>query len=218
MSLLLTGIGVDNQPSGGSPISFVQGANIAGTSATSESLAFTSANTAGNLIIAVLTITASTGAPTFSDTRGNTYTVVSYFVGAAKIALAYAKNIAGGANTVTATWPGAATGRMAIHEYAGASVTAPLDTFVTATGTTVPGGSTDNVSVSLTTAANAELLFCWASVATPVTAGTGFTLREAPNAFNLSEDKAAGGAGSQSITCSEGPSSTYTVIAAAFNS
>ncbi len=96
------------------------------TSGTLNSLAFSSANTAGNLIVVYLTWT-NTNSVSITDTRGNVYTNVGTRTtwGASSNASSqvfYAKNIAGGANTVRATFasshhiPGPS---MYIHEYSG---------------------------------------------------------------------------------------------------
>ena len=90
---------------------FVQGGNTQVVSGTTASLAFPGANTAGNLIVAYV-MWDNTGTVTVSDTKGNTYTA-----GTARQTwgtnwssqVFYASNIAGGSNTVKATFATALT-------------------------------------------------------------------------------------------------------------
>ena len=78
------------------------------TSGTVNSLAFNSANTAGNLIVVYVAWT-NTNTASVSDTRGNVYTSAGARTtwGATSTSSSqvfYAKNIAGGSNTVRATF------------------------------------------------------------------------------------------------------------------
>ena len=95
-----------------------------------NSLAFTNANAAGNLIV-VYVVWDNSGPVTLRDSRGNTYASVAPPTawganGAWRSQMFYAKNIASGTNTVTATFEGAITsfGRLYIHEYSGLDRTA----------------------------------------------------------------------------------------------
>ena len=101
-------------------------------------LAFTNPNTAGNLII-VYAIWSNTGTATVTDSRGDAY------VSAAprttwgsnwSSQVFVAKNIAGGANTVTATFATAINSFAVIyiHEYAGLDKANPVDVTKSATG------------------------------------------------------------------------------------
>ena len=127
-------------------------------SGTSDSLAFTGANTAGNLIVAYV-IWSNTSTVTLSDSKGN-----SYISAAGRTTwgsnwssqVFYAKGIAGGTNTVTATFA-TAIGSWAvlyIHEYSGVDKIAPVDATVTSTGS-----SSAMNSGSLTTTFASDLLF-----------------------------------------------------------
>src|SRR3954467_9863286 len=86
--------------------SFVQGTANEITSGTTNSVPFSQGNTAGNLI-AVFVLWNNGGTVSMSDSRGN-----AYAAGTARTAWGsgwsaqtfYAKNIAGGADTVTATF------------------------------------------------------------------------------------------------------------------
>jgi hypothetical protein len=94
--------------------SFVQGRAKEISSGTTNSLAFSSPNASGNLIV-VYVIWGNRGPVTLSDSNGNAYAPVA----AARAwgnsnngwrsQVFYAKNIAGGANTVTATFASSIT-------------------------------------------------------------------------------------------------------------
>ena len=73
-------------------------------SGTTNSLAFSSANTAGNLIV-VYAIWSNTGSVTVSDSRGNAYATAAArttWGGTWSSQVFYARNVAAGTNTVTA--------------------------------------------------------------------------------------------------------------------
>ena len=100
----------------GSVPTVVQQTSVTYLSVTPITKAFTSNNTAGNTIIAILTAINNTFGPfglSVSDSAGNSYTTIGYVqaTGAwqTSVLLAIATNIAGGANTVT----GNVTGRPA---------------------------------------------------------------------------------------------------------
>ena len=81
------------------------------TSGTTASLAFSKANTAGNLIV-VYVVWDNPGTVKVSDTRGNTYTAATarQTCGSTWSAqVFYASNILGGSNTVKATFGTAIT-------------------------------------------------------------------------------------------------------------
>ena len=174
------------------------------TSGTVNSLAFTNPNTAGNLIV-VYVAWNNTGSVALSDTRGNTYTSVappkswgssnSY-----RSQLFYAKNISGGANTVTARFGTAITsfGNLYVHEYSGLDRTNPLDASAASIGTTKAMSSG-----SATTTNGNDLIFGAGSSSSSVTgAGTGFTSRLAANG-SRTEDKNATSAGSYEATATQ---------------
>jgi hypothetical protein len=119
---------------------------------------------------------------TVNDSAGNVYTEAvgqTQTSDGHQLHLFYAKNIAGGANLVTATFSGTNNHPwLAIYEYRGLSATSPLDRTAAAQGTAtaVSSGST-----AVTSSAN-ELVF--AGVGLPSgysgteTAGSGFILGE----------------------------------------
>src|SRR5438552_268912 len=127
-------------------ISFVQ-ANASTNDAAASTIAqaFTTANTAGNLIVVAVSW-GDNAAPSIraTDTLGNTYAVaISDFDPGNRqgLAILYASNIRAGANTVTVTL-GTTGGyrRIIVSEYSGITTTSPLD---------VAAGSSPTCTVSL---------------------------------------------------------------------
>jgi hypothetical protein len=158
---------------------FVQGRSKQVTNGTGNSLAFSNTNAAGNLIVAYV-VWDNSSPVTLRDSRGNTYAGVAPAKawgvnGTWRSQVFYAKDIAGGTNTVTATFQAAvgSFGRLYIHEYSGLDRTAPLDTSSASTGT----ASAMNSGSATTSIAN-DLIFGAGSSNNGVTAaGTGFTTR-----------------------------------------
>ena len=148
-------------------------------SGTTNSLAFSSANTAGNLIV-VYAIWSNTGSVTVSDSRGNTYaTAAARTTGSWSAQVFYARNIAAGANTVTLTHATAVNSFSAIyiHEYSGIDKVNPVDV----TGSAIGTGSAMN-SGSVTTTNAEDLLFAAGASSAKITAGaTGYTTRSTPS-------------------------------------
>jgi hypothetical protein len=150
------------------------------SSAATVAQAFVSNVTAGNLIAVKVRISqvglASGVTITCADSLGNTYSsaVIMPATGAndSKTQWFYAKNITGGACTVTASHATAQRQSIEIFEISGLDTTSPLETTNTATGTsTAPTGG------SVTTAGGGFLL---AGVQTDnnystITAGSGWT-------------------------------------------
>jgi len=182
----------------------VQGRAKEITSGTTNSLAFNNPNTAGNLIV-VYAIWGNTGSATISDSNGNAYVPVAPAQAWGngnpwRSQVFYAKNIAGGANTVTATFGSSITsfGAIYIHEYSGLDRTSPLDTTAAATGS--PGAMN---SGSATTTNAADLIFgAGASSNTVTAAGSGFTSR-LTDFGNRTEDKNVSSAGSYNATATQ---------------
>jgi glucose/arabinose dehydrogenase/PKD repeat protein len=146
---------------------------------TTNSLAFASANTAGNLIV-VYAIWNNTNSASIADSNGNAYATA-----AARTTwgtnsnwsaqVFYAKNVAGGSNTVTATFatPVTSFGVIYIHEYAGIDKASPVDVTTSAVGTT---SAMSSGSVT-TTNANDLLFGAGASNKSVQQAGPGYTTR-----------------------------------------
>ena len=88
------------------PPQFVQTRAKEIRSGTTNALAFNSANTAGNLVV-VYVVWSNTNAVTVSDSRGNAYAAAlgrTTWGSGWSAQVFYARNVAGGANTVTATF------------------------------------------------------------------------------------------------------------------
>jgi hypothetical protein len=157
----------------------MQSANVEGSALTSISQSFPNGNVAGHLIIAFVRMSTTTQTVQVTDSLGNVYTdAVSQgqSVDGHQIHVFYAKNIAAGANTVTATF--SATNNhpwLSIYEYSGLSTTAPLDQTASAQGTS----SSPSSGVTPSTTSSHELLFAglgMPATSTPtVTSGSGFS-------------------------------------------
>ena len=140
---------------------FIQGGQKRITSGTVNSLAFTNPNTAGNLIVvyvawnntgSVCPLRHAGATPIRAVAPATAWGSTNSW----RSQVFYAKNIAGGANTVTATFGTAITsfGRLFIHEYSGLDRTNPLDASAASIGTT----SAMNSGSATTTNAN-DLIF-----------------------------------------------------------
>ena len=180
---------------------YVQGrANEAARATTTNAVAFSSANTAGNLLV-VYAIWDNTSAASISDTRGNTYASVapaSRWKGSAwSSQVFYAKNVAGGANTVTLSLGTAVSSWSVVyvHEYSGIDKVSPIDVSVAGTGT-----SSAMSSGSATTTNATDLVFgAGASDKTVNGGGTGFTSRLTTYG-NRTQDKRVTTTGANSST------------------
>jgi hypothetical protein len=163
-------------------ITLLQSNAVQGSSLGSISLSFPGPNTAGNLIVAFVRMSTSTQTVTVKDSAGNAYLKAVSQAQTAdghQVYILYAENIAGTANTVTATFSGTNNHPwLAIYEYSGLNATAPLDKTASAQGSSTSPSCGPTAS---TTAAN-ELLFAGVglvnnSTAT-ITAGNGYTLQQ----------------------------------------
>lgn len=173
-------------------------------SGTSLPVAFASNVTAGNLIAVVVFWANVTSTVTVADGLGNTYTAVDNPVDlstACRASTFYAKNIGGGACTVTVTFSGSVFGAVAVHEISGADTAAPLDQhsigFLGYIGT-----DTDAVTASVTTTADGEYIL-GAMVPTGAGAcasGTGFTDRVSTTGGLHTEEKIQTSAGAIAVT------------------
>lgn len=163
-------------------------------------VAFVSNVTAGNLIAVGITwyndpITLSS----VTDTLGNTYTVVQTvnIALAQRYATAYAKNILGGANTVTATFSLATAifRGIIVHEVSGADTTAPLDKNAGQVQTAPGTGANAVTSGAVVSTTDGQYLFGFtaegAGVSTTITQGTGYTLRQRTQSSTTTEEQAS---------------------------
>ena len=182
----------------------------AGTVSTG-SLAFTSSNTARNLIVVALRIGNTATQSTVTDSRGNTYQLAAsqnQTTDGSRALIYYAANIAGGANTVSIHLNGSATLRFGIYEYAGVST---LDRVASAQGDT--GTSLSSGNTTATSQAH-ELVFALAITADPVayTAGTGYTQRHAVSGKFLTEDRIVNAIGAYGGAASASPASRWAIV------
>src|SRR6266849_508011 len=192
----------------------------AGTTTTS-SLAFTTANTARNLIaVCVRGGLSSSQVFTVVDSNGNTYrqaTQIGFTSSAVTLAIYYAENIKGGANTITVSQTVSGPLRFAILEYSGVATSNSLDVFASATGT-----SSSPNSGNLTTTASGDLLLGAVATTNPgaFTARTGYKIEEfapvEPNTKLIAEDQIQTSAGLASAAASLTASDTWGVVLASF--
>ena len=190
---------VESVPVGPS-ITLVQRASKDAGTTSSSTLAFSSVNTVGNWIAVAIRSWPAGQSSTVSDTRGNVYrsaVQLNETVDGMTLAIYYAENIAGGANTVTVSnsIPGG-TLRFAILRYSGVARTNSLDAVARA-----QGASATVSSGTASTTANGNLVIGLLSTANPraLTAGSGYVIQEtvpaAPNSKFFVEDLRQGTAG-----------------------
>ncbi len=202
-------------------ISLVQHAGKDAGTTTTSTLAFNSANTAGNWIGVAIRAGGTGQTLSVSDTRGNAYRKAVQFNETADgktIALFYAENIAGGANAVTVsdTLTGR-TLRFSILEYAGVVTSNSLDGVAASQGfgTTLSSGPA-------TTTASGDLVVGVFASADPVTflPGAGYALQDqvpvAPNAKLVTEDGRTGAPGTVSAIATASAASNWGAVLAAF--
>ena len=186
----------------GATTPFVQSRDRQITSGTTNSLAFNSRNTAGNLI-AVYVIWDNKSSVSLSDSAGNTYLSAIgpslWNNGAYSTQVFYAKNIVGGTNTVTARFATSIRnfGIIYIHEYSQLDPVAPVDVTAAAVGSS---GSLNSGMV--TTAYPNDLLF-GAGVSMNIVngAGAGYTARDMALG-NITEDRVVTAQGTYNATAS----------------
>jgi glucose/arabinose dehydrogenase/PKD repeat protein len=191
---------------------FVQTASNEVGSGTTNAVAFGNANGAGNLVVAYV-IWSNTGAVSVSDSRGNGYASAGArqaWGSSWSSQVFYAKGVAGGANTVTATFANGINGWaiVYIHEYSGVDKVSPLDVSGVATG-----GSTGMAASVLTSNANDLLFSAGASSVTVTAGGSGYTTRS--TAFgNRTQDRNVTSAGSYNATMTQNGNAWVTHLVA----
>ena len=157
---------------------------------------------------------------TVTDTRGNVYrkaVQLNETVDKTTVAIFYAENIAGGANTVTVSDTLGGTLRFAIFEYAGIAAANSLDAASSAQGTSAsPSGGT------ATTTSNGDLVIGVVSTANPrtFTAGSGYVLQDSvpasPNSKLFVQDRRQTTAGPISAGGTLNSSDIWGAVVAAF--
>jgi hypothetical protein len=204
-------------------IGFVQvNSAVPQTPQTSVSVAYTVAQTAGDLNVVIVgwgSSTATVG--TVTDSSGNVYqlavgpTVYSDQSGTTQQSIYYAANIAAaGANTVTVTFTTAAAWPdIRILEYSGIATTSPLDVTAGAAGSSTSASS----GPATTTVMNGLIVGAddtWTHTTGP---GSGFTSRviTSPDG-DIAEDKITTTVGSYTATAPISPSGPWVMQMAAF--
>jgi glucose/arabinose dehydrogenase/chitodextrinase len=172
------------------------------TSGTTNNLAFSNATTRGNTIV-VAVLWSNTGGVSLSDNRGDAYapaTTPTTWGSGWSQQVFYAKNIVGGATTVTATFASAINnfGVMYVHEYSGLDKVNPVDVTKSATGTA------RSMSSGAVTTTNAnDLLFAAASSSASVNqGGAGYTTRSTAYG-NRTQDRTVTMTGSYTATATQ---------------
>jgi glucose/arabinose dehydrogenase len=184
------------------PPQFVQTRAKEIRSGATNALAFNSANTAGNLVVVYL-VWSNTNAVTVSDSRGNAYAAAlgrTTWGSGWSAQVFYARNVAGGANTVTATFATAIASfaTLYLHEYSSVDKLSPLDVSRVATGT----ASAMSSGAVATTNANDLLFGAGASRDTVTQAGSGYTTR-ASSFGNRTMDQNVTSTGSYAATATQ---------------
>jgi hypothetical protein len=200
--ILPSGYTYTSSTGGGGTIRFVQVKAANPQSASSSvTVAFAAAQTAGNLnIVAVGWNDTTSTVSSIRDTRGNSYSLaVGPTTGTSlRQSIYYARNIAGGSNTVTVTFNQAAAAvDVRALEYSGLDMASPLDVTTGAAGT----GTSANSGTATSKAAN-ELIFGAGMTRTHFTGGgSGFTSRIITNPdADIAEDQIVSNMGSYSAT------------------
>jgi hypothetical protein len=162
------------------------------------SLAFPSNTQAGDLLLVAFDYDSSVTPTSVTDSQGNAFTEVGSQLsspGGALSRVYYAKNIKGGADTVTVTLSASSSYlEVYLSEYSGINTTNPIDAEVGASGN---AGAVSSGSVKTTAAGDIIYGYCVGDGT--CTVGSGFTARSTLDA-NLIEDETAGGAGSYAAT------------------
>ncbi len=194
------------------PASFVQAAGSAasGTPRT-LSLSFPANTTAGDLILVAVDYSSNVTSSSVSDSQGNVFTPVGNQLsspGGALSRVYYAKNIKGGADTVTVTLSANSSFlELYLSEYSGVDPTNPIDAQVGASGS---AGAVSSGTAVTSVAGDIIYGYCLGDAA--CTVGSGFTARSTLNG-NLLEDKVAGSAGSYAATGSANNGWTMQMVA-----
>lgn len=179
--------------------SFVQAtANAASTSATSFSVSFPSNTVSGDLILVGFDLDTGVTPSSVTDSQGNVFTQVgSQLTSPASIAsqVYYAKNIKGGADTVTVNLSlTSSLIEVYLAEYSGVDQVNPIDVQAGATGTSAAASSGN-----ATTKFAGDIIYGFCEGDGSCTVGSGFTARSTFNA-NLIEDMTAGNPGTYAAT------------------
>jgi hypothetical protein len=178
---------------------FVQVAsNAASGSPSTLSLAFSANTNAGDLILVAFDYSTAATPSSVTDSQGNVFTAVGNQLtspGGVRSRVFYAKNIKGGADTVTVNLTASSSYlELYMAEYSGLDLANPIDAQASASGS---AGAVSSGNATTNYAGDVIYGFCvgdWVC-----SAGSGFTARSTFNG-NLIEDEMAGNPGSYAAT------------------
>jgi glucose/arabinose dehydrogenase/chitodextrinase len=202
VAAMASGVLIQSEASAAATPLFKQVAAREINAGTVNSLPFNSANAAGNLIVAYV-VWGNTGSVSLTDSHANAYLsarpATAWGSGNSwRAQVFYAKAIAVGSNTVTATFSNSVSGSFGIlyiHEYAGIDKINPFDVSAATKGS----GSAVNSGSATTTNANDLIFGAGASAGAISQVGAGFTSRSSFSG-NRTEDKNVTAAGSYNAT------------------
>ena len=185
--------------SASTPASFVQqGAGTTRGNSSSLTLSFPANTLAGDLLLVAFDYANGVTPSAVTDSQGNSFTLVRNPLttpAGAVSSVYYAKNIKGGADTVTVTLSANSSYlEVYLSEYSGINPTSPIDAEAGASGT---AGAVSSGAAKTTVAGDMIYSFCVADWA--CTAGSGFTTRSTLDS-NLIEDMVAGNPGQYAAT------------------
>ena len=187
-------------PSG---INFVQSNSATANSGTSIAIPYNSLQIAGDLnVVAVMSGDTTSSISSVTDSNGNTYTraVGPTTTTGLQQSIYYAKNIAGGSNTVTVKFNQSASyPNVNVTEYNGLNTSNPLDVSAAATGS----GTTASSGSATTTSANELIVGAGNTSGHFTAAGSGFSNRLINPFGGISEDQIVNGAGAYAATATD---------------
>jgi hypothetical protein len=177
----------------------VQAASNSARSVSTSSFPFTSNTTAGNLIVVGIDFNSNASLSSVTDSQGNTLTEIGAELtspGGVRVRLYYAKNIKGGADTVTVNLSTSSNYlETYLAEYSGLDKTAPVDGQAGASGS---GGTVSSGNATTTTAGDTIVGYCVGDSSSCST-GSGFSLVSENNG-NILESETAGSPGPYAAT------------------
>jgi hypothetical protein len=205
------------------PIALVQDASVNAGVVPATSLAFPSANTAGNFIAVVVRAGIANETITVQDSAHNMYLKAVQLAaggspGGENLSIFYAQNIAGGANTVMVSQTTPGTLRIAILEYSGVATSNALDKTSSAQGRSAAPNAG-----GVTTTTGGDLLLAGILTVDPeiYTPGTGYTAEAVipgePNTKLLVEQRIQINAGPAGGGATLGSSDPWAAVLAAFH-
>ena len=179
---------------------------------------FSSPNTLHNFIVVFVSGGGTTDSMGFTDTQGNTYTALAINRVGPNAQIFYAKDIKGGANSITATYSGWTDVGFTAAEYSGVDTSSPFDT--EAPPANINGGSSF-ASGSFTPTVSGDLIFAgWANEnndSSGLTCTGGDMVVHGTNHYDGTCQILSGTTGAQTLTFSGGAAAgTNLVNVAAF--